>query len=162
MTVDITDIALIVELRSKLEQAGNELEAWQRRAQTALQICSQAQSELAELRAATAAEAERANEMDEAKSSSFWHAMWKEATRRRREDGFCIAALDREIQALGAELDELRCGDLVRFSDGELTEGRAERFRAHLNDCADCRAGLVAHRQLDARLSELAAKRLPR
>jgi hypothetical protein len=38
--------------------------------------------------------------------------------------------------------------DLVAFLAGELEEGRAERVRAHLNDCPLCRRELRIHREV--------------
>lgn len=53
------------------------------------------------------------------------------------------AELDRlEANALVAELEALRCGDLVAFYDGELAPARAVAFRAHLATCSVCEAGL--------------------
>lgn len=52
-----------------------------------------------------------------------------------------------------AEIEALRCGDLVPFQDGELSSARAEAFRVHLGSCADCRTGLEELVKLDARLT---------
>jgi phage shock protein A len=64
--------------------------------------------------------------------------------------------LERRIQALGREVEALRCGDLMRFHDGELDPSRAERFREHLGRCEACQKGLVDHAQLHAQLSDTA------
>lgn len=155
MTIaDATDTALIAELRAKLEQAGNEVEGWQQRAREALNLCEQAQSELAELRCATAADAEQADAANEPRASSFWHAMWKERTRQRDEQDRRIAALEREVE-------QLRCGDLMPFHDGDLSPERHSAFKAHLGRCAECQRDLVACGQLDERFAD-ADPRSPR
>lgn len=42
------------------------------------------------------------------------------------------------------------CSDLVRFADGELDDGRADAFRAHLAICVACRAELLEAMQLQS------------
>jgi hypothetical protein len=46
------------------------------------------------------------------------------------------------FEAMAAEIEALRCGDLVAFSDGELAPDRADAFRLHLGACTKCGAGL--------------------
>jgi hypothetical protein len=91
----------------------------------------------------------------EARSSSFWFAMWRDARRKHRVDGRRIIDLQREVSAL-------RCGDLVAYADGELEPERSAAFRLHLPGCRECRRGLIANAQLDARIAQLATPRLPK
>lgn len=90
---------------------------------------------------------------------------------RSWRQSFCALAMQRlddmdecacTYKAMRAELERLRCGDLVLFVDGELDPARAEAFRVHLATCETCQRDLESHMQLDARLSELAASREPR
>jgi hypothetical protein len=47
-------------------------------------------------------------------------------------------ALRVKLSDLERVVDELRCGDLSAFHDGELSPERAEAFRLHLFRCPDC------------------------
>lgn len=58
-----------------------------------------------------------------------------------------------------AEIEVLRCGDLVQFIDGELDPARAAAYRLHLGVCTTCPGDLKGHMQLDAKLAALARPR---
>lgn len=60
------------------------------------------------------------------------------------------------VRALVKLIDELRCGDLVPFTDGELSPERADGFRDHLTRCETCRRELPKQEALGAGLSQLA------
>jgi hypothetical protein len=63
----------------------------------------------------------------------------------------------KRILQLEALIEQLRCGDLALFVDGELEARRAAAFRDHLARCEDCQDGLRDNMAIDASLS-LAAK----
>lgn len=75
-------------------------------------------------------------------------------------DGDCIEVAT-TYATMRLEIEALRCGDLVKFLDGELDPARADAFRFHLGTCESCQRDLEGHMQLDAKLSELAAAREP-
>ena len=52
------------------------------------------------------------------------------------------------FEAMRAEIEVLRCGDLVPFVDGELAPGRAEAYRIHLGGCEVCQREIGTHAQL--------------
>lgn len=60
-----------------------------------------------------------------------------------------------EIARLRAEVETLRCYDLVPYIDGELDSARTEAFQLHLATCETCQRESLAHIQLSARLSGL-------
>ena len=66
--------------------------------------------------------------------------------RSSREADLAEAAATYE--AMRAEIEALRCGDLVAFVDGELEPGRADAFRLHLGGCAICQLEIEGHAQL--------------
>ncbi len=131
---------------AKAEQLAEELEKWQRRAEVALHLAESNGKALDELRRSTEADAVQANVALEARSSSFWHAQWKERNRERAETTLRIAALEREAE-------ELRCGDRSKFFDGELDEARAQKFRDHLGHCRGCAGDLGLLMQTEAIMS---------
>ncbi len=64
----------------------------------------------------------------------------------------CVDKLEvalRRISELEAQVEILRCGDLIAFADGELEDARAEAFSAHLARCAACTDGLADVRRVD-------------
>lgn len=56
------------------------------------------------------------------------------------DDREALRARVRELEAL---VNELRCGDLNAFADGELSEQRHADFERHMATCAKCAAGLL-------------------
>ena len=74
-----------------------------------------------------------------------------------------LAAARQRIAELEQEVEELRCGDLVLFADGELrSEARDAKFRDHLARCEACQHGLADLMALDAGMRALATPRVPR
>lgn len=51
--------------------------------------------------------------------------------------------LTERVAELEELVEQLRCGDLDAFHDGELEPDRAEAFRKHVTRCARCEAGLL-------------------
>lgn len=64
-----------------------------------------------------------------------------------------LAAANERIAELEVEVEVLRCGDLVAFTDGELDPDRAEAFRRHLGRCQPCAGTLPEAMALSSRLS---------
>jgi len=59
-------------------------------------------------------------------------------------------------EAMRAEIESLRCGDLGPFHDGELSSERAAAFRLHLGRCSECAAELLTIVSNAAHLSDVA------
>jgi len=150
LSADSIDPGLVTELHAKLEAATCAHRDWQRRAEVALRLAESHGKELADLRATLAITPNADAPEQEAASSAFWFASWREMRRLRAEDKLRILGLEREVE-------ELRCGDLVPFQGGELPPPRADKFRAHLGHCEDCQKGLLELMQLDARVSEISS-----
>lgn len=49
----------------------------------------------------------------------------------------------------------MTCDDLTRFIDGEMTEGEAVEFRAHLKSCATCQGEMPDQIAIDSRMRQL-------
>jgi len=150
LSADSIDPGLVTELHAQLEAARNALRDWQRRAEVALRLAESHGKELADLRATLAITPNADAPEQEAESSSFWFASWREMRRLRAEDKLRIVGLEREVE-------ELRCGDLVLSHAGELDQPRADKFRDHLGRCEDCQAGLLELMQMEARMSEISS-----
>jgi hypothetical protein len=56
-------------------------------------------------------------------------------------------------RGLGASSSIQPCDDLVPFADGELNPDERTMYREHLSRCRKCRADLLLHLQMTARLS---------
>lgn len=72
-----------------------------------------------------------------------------DATLTRIERG--IFEQHKRIAELEVLVEQLRCGDLNAFHDGELAPDRAAGFRDHLSRCATCAAELLSMVEIDAR-----------
>lgn len=67
-----------------------------------------------------------------------------------------IRRRDEAIDALTARVAELMpCADRQAFTDGELSQERADAFRAHLRGCKSCRERLGETLQIEARLTTM-------
>lgn len=132
MLADVTDTALIAELRTTLVRAGEDLDAWHRRAMAAVELAERNDKALTETVLDRDAHAARAVE---------------------------LAARVAELEVL---VEVLRCGDLAAFADGELAPDRAVAFREHLGRCVECQSGLERDMQIDALLTAAAVPRPPR
>lgn len=73
-----------------------------------------------------------------------------------------LARRDLRITELELVVDELRCGDLVPFVDGELPADRAEAFQDHMERCEACQDGFGDILRIEAQISSLAAPKEPR
>lgn len=69
-----------------------------------------------------------------------------------RDDDLIEAATTYE--AMRAEIEVLRCGDLGEYFDGELSTERRDAFDRHLATCERCAAGLLGLMQQDAVVSQ--------
>lgn len=65
-----------------------------------------------------------------------------------------LSAANERIAELAAEVEVLRCGDLVAFVDNELDAPRAEAFRVHLGTCASCQRAFPGALALAERISD--------
>lgn len=71
----------------------------------------------------------------------------------RRHRAADLAEWRATYEAMRAEIDALRCGDLAPYFDGELSAERRDAFCAHLARCKACEAGLLGLMQQDAVVS---------
>lgn len=78
---------------------------------------------------------------DLTKSLGAWRKRALAALELAEARGKHIAELEAALTRAVTELEQLRCGDLGAFFDGELPADRAAMFRDHLARCQRCQAG---------------------
>lgn len=146
MLNDTADTALIADLNRTLD-------GWRRAAHESLALAEQRGARITELEALRDRDALQIAELALRRGAAELRIAKLEqlkAEELARNERMC-----REIERLDQLVEQLRCGDLVAFSDGELAPERAEAFRGHLVRCNACAAGLVDLADLDARLSSV-------
>ena len=115
--------------------------------------------------------AELADPVSDATLPIEWCAGWEAAVKEHAEPlaeqlRMALAEIDQDrtewmttYEAMRAELDALRCGDLGPYFDDELSAERHAAFDLHLTTCERCAAGLPVLMQQDAVVSQGFARR---